>query len=601
MTKLSFRNAHGWKLVVRKNLTFLLLVCVLVPLYGVQITRGLPNRDVVWSFDCNPLIPIIAVKKVFLDGWNTGFYSAYPDFHRWILSILIIPYMEIQYLLGNLNGLKMSGGYPYGLEDFDTIFMHIAIITRGISLVMAVGTMYCCYRVGKTLFPNHPAIFGSIIIGFSPAIVYYVHTETLDLPMLFWFSSALYCYIRVLQTFRLKYYIWLAILAALSTATKDYAYGTFVLLPIPLVWYLAREEYKTVNAITLFQSLVNRRHVTALLVFVASFVAAENVLWNPSGFLKHMVLASGGEENAKVAVNFGQATNISVERIPQITRIMPFVLGWCGFAVCIAGILTVAIRNKTAFLWLLWPIISYYSFTILLVTGPNSNLERPYIPLGFIMALFGGQFLAALWFSTRGSTVSRIACIVIVLAIGLNGAAFDVMLILDTRYQVEKWFADNVAKGASVNIYALRYHSPRLYDCWNQEILNLSEPAGKNETQIDSPSAFEVAPTRPDYLVVANSFTYPFQNVTRYTPKSSIRKAGQLFFDGLDAETSGYTRICTFKPWCGGLFGIPKYRRPIPELTVFRRQETKHGSREIAIIDYDHLRNGTIANRDANP
>jgi 4-amino-4-deoxy-L-arabinose transferase-like glycosyltransferase len=49
--------------------------------------------------------------------------------------------------------------------------------------------------------------------------VYYVHIETLDAPMLFWLSSALYCYLRALQTLELRYYLWLAVLAAVSTAT----------------------------------------------------------------------------------------------------------------------------------------------------------------------------------------------------------------------------------------------------------------------------------------------------------------------------------------------------------------------------------------------
>ena len=86
-------------------------------------------------------------------------------------------------------------------------------------------------------------LLAACIVGFSPTLVYYVHVETLDVPMFFWFSAALYCYVRILQIFELRYYVGLAVLAAVSTATKDYAYGAFVLLPFPLGAALARHDF----------------------------------------------------------------------------------------------------------------------------------------------------------------------------------------------------------------------------------------------------------------------------------------------------------------------------------------------------------------------
>ena len=50
----------------------------------------------------------------------------------------------------------------------------------------------------------------AVIAGFSPAIVYYVQVETLDVPMLFWLSIALYGYVRALQTFETRYYVVIA-------------------------------------------------------------------------------------------------------------------------------------------------------------------------------------------------------------------------------------------------------------------------------------------------------------------------------------------------------------------------------------------------------
>src|ERR1700693_2477197 len=116
-----------------------LLLTTLFAVYIAQINHGLPNRDIVWGYDANPLIPLIAAKKIFLDGWNTGWHSGYPNFHYYVLLVFLIPYMALQWLLGNLAGLRMDGGYPYGIRNFDIIFMHLALITRLVSVAMALG------------------------------------------------------------------------------------------------------------------------------------------------------------------------------------------------------------------------------------------------------------------------------------------------------------------------------------------------------------------------------------------------------------------------------------------------------------------------------
>ena len=115
---------------------FAILLIVTATLYVFEIDHGLPNRDVTWAYDSNPLYPLIVAKRVFLDGWNTGFHGAYPNFHHFFLLVFFTPYMLLQWTLGNLDGLKMGGGYPYGIANFDFLFMHLTLITRSVNVLM---------------------------------------------------------------------------------------------------------------------------------------------------------------------------------------------------------------------------------------------------------------------------------------------------------------------------------------------------------------------------------------------------------------------------------------------------------------------------------
>ena len=99
-----------------------LLVLALLPLYGMELAHGLPNRGVTWAVDGDPLVPLMFAKRGLLDGWNTGWhYSNYPDFHRFVLLAFHGPYMVGQYLQGNLGDMQMDAGYPYGIDGFAQI------------------------------------------------------------------------------------------------------------------------------------------------------------------------------------------------------------------------------------------------------------------------------------------------------------------------------------------------------------------------------------------------------------------------------------------------------------------------------------------------
>lgn len=542
----------------------LVLLGLLLAAYVVEINHGLPNRDIVWAYDSNPLIPLIAAKKIFLDGWNTGWHSAYPNFHYYVLLVFLVPYMGVQWLLGNLAGLQMDGGYPYGLHDFDTIFMHLAIITRFVSAAMAVGTVYWVYRLGAAVFSHEAGIFAAVILGFSPAIIYYVHTETLDVPMLFWASAALYCYVRALQTLELRFYIWLSVLAAISTATKDYSYGLFVLLPLPLVVRLAKSVHGRASVRTVSKAVVDYRHIMALGAFLFTFIIAENWIWNFSGFVNHVKLAGGFVPGAEILTTLGRFDAFSWQRITHMLSSMTFVLGWIGFPICIIGIAYAAFTKTTLAAMLFWPLASYYLFTVCQVLPAASDVERPFMAMALILAIFGGAFLASILKSKPG--LAKITCAAAVIFTALNGLAMDLALVSDPRYQAEKWLRDNVPAGASLELYGNRSELPRIESQWKAIVLNDNDPP-HSDVNLTAAIVQEAlfAERSADFLIVSELY---LDNYLRRdgTPKGTTHVGH--FFKTLWDGGHGYSQIAHFVPTIARALQFPER---IPAIRIFTR------------------------------
>jgi 4-amino-4-deoxy-L-arabinose transferase-like glycosyltransferase len=553
-------------LAVSQRRALAALLAVLLLTYLIEIRHGLPNRDVVWGYDSNPLLPLIAAKRIFLDGWNTGWHTPYPNFHYYVLLVFIAPYMAVQWLLGNLAGLRMDAGYPYGLRDFDTIFMHLALITRFVSGVMAVGTAYWVYRIGRALHSHAAGLFAAAIAGFSPAVVYYVHVETLDVPMLFWLSAALFCYVRAMQTLELRYCVGMSVLAAVSMATKDYAYGAFVLVPFALIGALARQLSGSLSWSSVRRACVDRRTGLSLLAFVAAFALAENWIWNFSGFVGHLKLAGGLEVGSGqvITTSFGRMDYFSVARLRSGATILIFVLGWAGAALCALGLVYGLARKAKGFAMLAWPAIGLYVFTVCPVLPAGSLIERPYMPLLVILAAWAGIGLAEVTTPLRWR---RTAVGVALGAVAFNGAAMDSALVNDPRYQAEAWLAANAHAGTRVELYGLRSELPRMHQ--SAALATYSAAASRPGDAVATPervASAALAARAPDVIVLSWAFETAYANASRADGTAHLYD----FVAGLRDGRLGYEARATFESKISQALMFPP--RLMPSVTVFGKK-----------------------------
>ena len=127
-------------------------------------------------------------------------------------------------------------------------------------------------------------------------------------------------------------------------------------------------------------------------------------------------------------------------------------------------------------IWLLAPAVAYYLGFINVILY---NYDRFVLPMCFILALFGGlafdRLLAAPG-PAEGSTRKRVRGAGLAIAVGafaytlLYAATVDVLMIEDSRYDVERWMRAHVGRNDLVGVSGLHEYLPRIDDYQLEEI-----------------------------------------------------------------------------------------------------------------------------------
>ena len=262
------------------------LVLVLSFLFNiVGITWGLPHYGD-WAIDgIAPFRVLEAAYYRFSNGWHTG----YPPVHFAILAALIAPLMGYLMLSGGLN--DPSPVFPFGLADPLSALTYVTLISRTVSALMGVGIVLLVYLTVCELFDRRSALFSALMVALCYPLVFYAHNANVDVPYLFWALLAIYYFLRVLKHGSLKEYVLFALFGTLSICTKDQAFGLFLLSPLPILWIRFAEPGQASLERPSFGAVIfDRRNVLAFMVALATFIVAQNLVFNLSGFIEHVRL-----------------------------------------------------------------------------------------------------------------------------------------------------------------------------------------------------------------------------------------------------------------------------------------------------------------------
>lgn len=518
------------------------IVLILLMSFVLNITGidwGLPNY-VDWAIDTTvPFDMLEAAYYRFSGGWA----NIYPPLHYALQAALSTPLMAYVVVSGGLNDPNPI--FPFGFSDPLSTLTHIIIIARLLSVAMGVGIVLLVYLTVHELFDWRSALFSALIVTLYYPLIYYAHNANTDVPYLFWSLLAIYYFVRLLKEGLLKHYVLFAMFGTLAICTKDQAYGLFLLSPLPILW-LRFMQTARVNQQppSLWRVLCDQRFLIAGLVAIGTFVLAQNLLLNWSGFLNHvrLITGPGSAPYAAYPPSLSGRLQLLSATLSELARgLTPPI-----FAFCLLGSVYCAFKFPRYSLPPLFLAVSYYLTFINIVRYVPLRFV---LPIGIIMALFGGKFLAEVWQNGAWKKVRRVAIAGVFAYAGLFAIQLDLLFLNDPRYAAEQWLRVTLKEDAIIETFApsdtFFKHYPRLPN-WVKV----------RSSKIEAGTDWEVRKIRADRKTLPNLYTGredpDYVILTKYwyrrfmTPAAENSQQARVLKDFFEGRTE-YALVASFE------------------------------------------------------
>lgn len=477
--------ANRWS---RLALIGLLLACLV--LYAVPLWWGLPTAGSqlqTWAFDELP--PTRG------DTAHERHRGRYPPFHYMVLRLAHAPFENL---------------HAAGRLDLDArqSLTTLQLVNRGVSLLMALATVWLVYRAARLLLDRRWSVFAAATAAAMTPLAFYAKTANLEVPYTFWFTASLIFYIKAYRRHRLRDYLYFATAATLSICTKDQAYGLYLLPSLALVWRLRRSTDGESPALcSLARTLVDRRVVLSCLLGAGLFAWIHGLHRGTGDFLHHLRVITGSASAPfqiwEASVRGHAAMAAQAVRHLSFTMSLPlFLVALVGISIAIAR---PSLRSRWA-PWLLFPLSYYLTFIALILY----HYVRFFLPVGTLLSLFAAFGAKVVWERARRMrslvTLGLAAALAYAFSVSL---ALDLAMLFDTRYVVERWMAEQRAAGRKVLLigYA-RQQVPRA------QVMIPIDRVRRHQRRL-------LASADPDYLVInEGQFYSPGERALLETLKS---------------------------------------------------------------------------------
>ncbi len=438
--------------------------------------------------DSAALMTLKGFPKHFSNGWR----SKYPPFHHFILAACYTPYLG--YLMWSEQLQTPIKRFPYGLADPLSSLTHLILIARVVSALMGVGIVLWVYLAVRECFDHRAALAAGLIVALYYPLVYYAHNANMDVPYLFWAFLAMYHFVRILNYGHLKNYLLFALFGTLAICTKDQASGLLLLAPLPILWLRFREPQLAASRRTrVISVLCDRRLILAVLVAVVTFAIVQNFLFNFSGFLWRMEYVLGPKQQGYA--EYAPTLWARLQLLGETTSHLIFGLTPPLFGMCIVGVIYCTLRYPRYALPVLLLAVSYYVLFINMILW---TANRHALPLGIILAFFGGKLLDDLWQWRPWNTLMRAAICLVFAYAALFPIQLDHLFLRGSRYMAEQWMQEHFRDGTVVETFAenhlhLQWGYPR-FPSWVKV----------RYSRVTASTAWEPVPALPDKIRLPN-------------------------------------------------------------------------------------------------
>lgn len=531
----------------RKHTVLLLLVLLVATVnFSAAIGWGLPlaaSPQTVAPWPVDTIAPVQPLAEAFNKFTRDGSeWVVYPLFHYIVLDAAYAPFVALEYLRGNLQ--NPSSSFPYGAVDPRSFFNGLTLLARFVSLAMALGILLTIHAITRELFSRAAALWSTLAAALLAPLAYYATTSNLDVPYLFWVMLAVWQYVLVVKRQQLISYIAFGVCGALAVATKDQAYGFFVLLPLAMAYALA--HHRANGSVTLkkfVMALFSKPILVTALTVIVVFSLANNLLFGGfEGFLRHIHFASTFyAENIQTGKLNVPVATLQLALLERSVALLTNMLGPGSLLLCIGGVVYAFIQRNWLAASLLLFIAGYYAATLGVA---NVVLTRYLLGPALLLTPFLGALLANAFERRRTAAVAVAASIVAVCSFVWQAALsvnLNYTLLNDSRYAMESWLRTNIAAGSSVESQVQPRYLPHIADSYEVTTAANAFSAIDYELLANELTAEGLGNRNPDYVLVLKGV-----HLTGDPDKQDNPALHKYYADLLDGRL-GYEVIARFE------------------------------------------------------
>jgi len=414
-----------------------------------------------WAIDSVAGISTLAELHNLFVHPAADWYTAYPVFHYLFLATLYAPYLLYLKLTGGFA--NPSADFPFGFADPEAALRVLAGTGQMVSLLMAAATVWIVYHIAKALGNRPAAVLAALMVMLAGPMVYYSRTGNLDVPVQFWTAAGLLVGVYALQRgLSVRFGVLLGLLAALSVATKDQAYGLW----IPALLYLAVHHLR--NAADGQTGIARWKPVLALVGSgAAGYAVLSGLVFWPSRFVQHLHYIRNFDQTFFNVLN---PTSITVLHPPTLSGYLGLLgdlavalaeaIGPVSLALGVAGLIFLA-RSSAGARFLGLALLGYVALTII----PVRHIQYRYtIFPAFALAVFAG-IVGARLLAARAVSGRVAGTVLLALAVGTQGyRALDLtyQMVKDARYSASAWLQAQARPGDRIGFFGSFHQLPAL-------------------------------------------------------------------------------------------------------------------------------------------
>lgn len=429
------------------------LFWILVAAAGLRLAGlfwGLPASD---GWDDDGFAPRNFLTALALT-YKPGAYFTYPPLHAFLLAVLTAPDIAVALLhVPSFHQADVIGEFTK--SGYMTFF---AVVGRLVGLVMSLGIIWAVGEMARLVAGRRAGLLAAGAAALNFGLTYYGQVSNLDVPYLFWGVLALLWAMRAAVEQQPKHFWVAALFTTASVATKDQAYGLFLLaLPLFLLAWFAADAWPRAHAGRIIRTVLPAAAVATLLLLLV-----DGAVTNWSGFVRRVAFLAGpasGDYAEYVKGPFGWLTLLG-----DMAAYFSRGGGVLVVALVLFGLGLHASRTRDGLRVAgLLPAMAILSFTLCFNFAALRSDDRFLLPQTVLACVYAGIAAEALAFAPglRSRIAGRVALVVIALLALNQVIAINAAFLFDPRYDAERWMRAHVKAGDRIETYGQNCFLPR--------------------------------------------------------------------------------------------------------------------------------------------